>query len=92
MAVWLLAQAGLAESVQTCTLLVTGRLEEVLDPTQKAAKYPAVQPDQLVSMLYKFRCSSLPLLCMRWCSNLVFATGCRRMLLSSCPLRYDAQT
>lgn len=43
------------ESVQTCTLLVTGRLEEVLDPTQKAAKYPAVQSEQLISILYKFR-------------------------------------
>ena len=48
-------QAALAESVQTCTLLVTGRLEEVLDPAQKAAKYPAVQPEQLISILYKFR-------------------------------------
>ena len=41
--------------VQTCTLLVTGRLEEVLEPVQRAQKYPAVQLDGLTTVLTKFR-------------------------------------
>ena len=45
----------MSEVVQTCTLLVTGRLEEVLDPAQHAQKYPAVQLEQLASVLTKFR-------------------------------------
>ena len=45
----------MAEVVQTCTLLVTGRLEEVLDPVLRAQKYPAVQLDGLTVILTKFR-------------------------------------
>ncbi|KAL3133292.1 hypothetical protein ABBQ38_007172 [Trebouxia sp. C0009 RCD-2024] len=45
----------MAEVVQTCTLLVTGRLEEVLDPAQQSLKYPAVQLDGLTAVLTKFR-------------------------------------
>lgn len=48
-------QTRMAEVVQTCTLLVTGRLEEVLDPVQQAQKYPAVQLDGLTAVLTKFR-------------------------------------
>ena len=50
-------QVRMAEVVQTCTLLVTGRLEEVLDPVQQSRKYPAVQPDRLSAVLTKFRCA-----------------------------------
>ncbi len=49
-------QVRMAEVVQTCTLLVTGRLEEVLDPVQQSRKYPAVQLDRLSAVLTKFRC------------------------------------
>lgn len=45
----------MAQVVQTCTLLVTGRLDEVLDPVQRAQKYPAVQLDGLTDVLTKFR-------------------------------------
>lgn len=45
----------MAEVVQTCTLLVTGRLEEVLDPVQKSQKYPAVHLERLAAVLTKFR-------------------------------------
>ena len=45
----------MAEVVQTCTLLVTGRLEEILDPGQQSRKYPAVQLDRLSAVLTKFR-------------------------------------
>ena len=48
-------QTRMAEVVQTCTLLVTGRLEEVLDPVQRSLKYPAVQLDGLIAVLTKFR-------------------------------------
>lgn len=48
-------QTRTAEVVQTCTLLVTGRLEEVLDPVQRSQKYPAVQLDRLTAVLTKFR-------------------------------------
>ena len=48
-------QTRMAEVVQTCTLLVTGRLEEVLEPVQRAQKYPAVQLDGLTIVLTKFR-------------------------------------
>lgn len=48
-------QTRMAEVVQTCTLLVTGRLEEVLDPAQQSLKYPAVQLDGLTAVLTKFR-------------------------------------
>ena len=48
-------QARMAEVVQTCTLLVTGRLEEILDPVQQSQKYPAVQLDRLSAVLTKFR-------------------------------------
>lgn len=47
-------QTRMAEVVQTCTLLVTGRLEEVLDPV-RSQKYPAVQLDRLTAVLTKFR-------------------------------------
>ncbi len=50
-------QVRMAEIVQTCTLLVTGRLEEVLDPVQQSRKYPAVQLDRLSAVLTKFRCA-----------------------------------
>ncbi|KAA6419827.1 MAG: putative exocyst complex component 6-like [Trebouxia sp. A1-2] len=45
----------MAEVVQTCTLLVTGRLEEIVDPAQQSRKYPAVQLDRLSEVLTKFR-------------------------------------
>lgn len=45
----------MAEVVQTCTLLVTGRLEEVVDPMLRAHNYPAVQLDGLTTVLTKFR-------------------------------------
>ena len=45
----------MAEVVQTCTLLVTGRLEEILKPEQQSLHYPAVQLDRLVAVLTKFR-------------------------------------
>ena len=48
-------QTRMAEVVQTCTLLVTGRLEEVLDPVQQSLKFPAVQLDGLTAVLTKFR-------------------------------------
>lgn len=48
-------QTRMAEVVQTCTLLVTGRLEEVLDPAQQSLKYPAVQLHGLTAVLTKFR-------------------------------------
>ena len=50
-------QVRMAEVVQTCTLLVTGRLEEILDPGQHSRKYPAVQLDRLSAVLTKFRCA-----------------------------------
>ena len=53
-------QTRMAEVVQTCTLLVTGRLEEVLDPVQQAQKYPAVQLDGLTAVLTKFRFVVIP--------------------------------
>ena len=55
-----MVQARMAEVVQTCTLLVTGRLEEVLDPVQQPLKYPAVQLDRLIIILTKFRLSAMP--------------------------------
>ena len=51
----LYVQTRMAQVVQTCTLLVTGRLEEVLDPVLRAQKYPAVQLDGLTAVLTKFR-------------------------------------
>ena len=75
-------QAALAESVQTCTLLVTGRLEEVLDPAQKAAKYPAVQPEQLISTLYKFRYEH----------HVCYYTYCASMGIRICQRRFGDDT
>lgn len=57
-------QAGMDEVVQTCTLLVTGRLEEVLDPVQQPQKYPAVQLDRLTAVLTKFRWFVIPAYCL----------------------------
>lgn len=56
----------MAEVVQTCTLLVTGRLEEVLDPVQQSRKYPAVQLDRLSAVLTKFRCVLMHLCNIQW--------------------------
>jgi len=59
-------QVRMAEVVQTCTLLVTGRLEEVLDPVQQSRKYPAVQLDRLSAVLTKFRCVLMHLCNIQW--------------------------
>ncbi|KAK9819680.1 hypothetical protein WJX72_001042 [[Myrmecia] bisecta] len=46
---------GLAEPVQFCELMVTGRLEEILDAAKRQASYAAVDLARLVLVLEKYR-------------------------------------
>jgi hypothetical protein len=49
-------QEGLAEPVQLlCHLLVTGQLEDLLDPRMRAAQYSALDNKRLLAILPKFR-------------------------------------
>jgi len=53
------AQEGLLGVLQFCNLMVTGRLEEILDGKKRAAKYPAVDLKHLLVLLCKYRWHSL---------------------------------
>ena len=48
-------QQGLQECIQFCDLMVTGRLEEVLDSNKKLFMYPAINLRHLVVLLKKFK-------------------------------------
>ena len=48
-------QDGLAEPQQFCDIMVTGRLEEFLQPGLRSQKYAAIEPQRLVSVLEKYR-------------------------------------
>lgn len=48
-------QVGLHEAIQFCDLMVTGRLEEILDGQKRAALYPAIDLQHLFTLLKKFR-------------------------------------
>ena len=52
---WLPLQDGLAEPQQFCDIMVTGRLEEFLQPGLRSQKYAAIEPQRLVTVLAKYR-------------------------------------
>lgn len=47
---------GLREVIQFCDLMVTGRLEDILDGKKRVRDYPAIDPRHLLILLRKFRC------------------------------------
>ena len=53
-------QEGLQEVIQFCDLMVTGRLEEILDGNKRAKSYPAVNLRHLLVLLRKYRQVTIP--------------------------------
>lgn len=51
-------QEGLLELIQFCDLMVTGRLEDVLNGEKRGALYAHVDMRRLLVLLRKFRCGT----------------------------------